>query len=284
MPLVAIALVLGAGVLHVAWNTLVKTSGDPLETATWAVWLGTAAATPLVAVAWLAAGQPTLPVEGWLLAVASGIVEVGYYVALAAAYRSGDLSAVYPVARGSAAFLGVVVGIAILGERLPPSGAVAIVLLLGGLLAAAVPAARLATMGPALLTGLTIAGYSALDRVGVRTGPPWLYGWAIFAVSCVALVVLRAAWPRARSVAPGNGTSGSRRHLATGLLMLATYLLVLLALQIAPLAGVAPLREASTVLAAVWGVVALGERTRAGWRIAGGVAVAAGAILLAVGT
>ena len=74
-----------------------------------------------------------------------------------------------------------------------------------------------------------------------------------------------------------------RRSLVAGLLMIGTYLLVLLAFQIAPLAGVAPLREAATILAAAWGVVALGERDRAGVRLLSATAVAVGAVLLAVG-
>lgn len=65
--------------------------------------------------------------------------------------------------------------------------------------------------------------------------------------------------------------------------MIGTYRLVLLAFQIAPLAGVAPLRESTTILEAAWGVIALGERDRAGVRLAAAGAVAVGAILLAVG-
>ena len=68
-----------------------------------------------------------------------------------------------------------------------------------------------------------------------------------------------------------------------GLLILGTYMLILLAFQIAPLAGVAPLRESATILAAAWGVIALGERDRAGIRLTAAAAVGLGAILLAVG-
>ncbi len=64
--------------------------------------------------------------------------------------------------------------------------------------------------------------------------------------------------------------------------MIGTYMLILLAFQIAPLAGVAPLREATTILAAAWGVIVLGERDRAGVRLAAAAAVAVGAILLAI--
>jgi drug/metabolite transporter (DMT)-like permease len=338
VPLLAIALVLTSSIFHVAWNTLVKTSGDPLATSTRAVGLGVLAVTPVALLAWLASGRPSLTPEGWLIALASGIVSAAYFVPLSAAYRRGALSSVYPVARGTGALLGVLVGIVVLGERLQPPGYLGIVLLLGGTLTAALATASRATILPALLAGCAVAGYSALDRVGVRTGPAWLYAWALWAVCAVMLVAWRALTARTWATSPsphpagaatvatgspvpatvatsiptgalvpasaavaigdppavtpdpagdpganGTGPAGLRRSLAAGLLMIGTYMLVLLAFQIAPLAGVAPLRESATILAAAWGVVALGERDRAGVRLAAAGAVAVGAILLAVG-
>lgn len=291
VPIAAIALVLASSIFHVAWNTLVKTSGDPLATSTRAVGLGVLAATPLVALAWLATGRPTLTPEGWAIAVASGIVSAAYFVPLSAAYRRGALSSVYPVARGSGALLGVVVGVAILGERLQPLGFLGVVLLLGGTLVAALATASRSTVAPALLAGCAVAGYSALDRVGVRTGPAWLYAWALWTVCAVGLVGWRAAAVRILLRLPGGDSAAAsgdpplgastRRSLAAGLLIIGTYMLILLAFQIAPLAGVAPLREATTILAAAWGVIALRERERAGVRLGAAAAVAAGAILLA---
>ncbi len=293
VPLAAIALVLASSVFHVAWNTLVKTSGDPLATSTRAVGLGVLAATPLAAVAWLAGGRPMLTPEGWLIAVGSGIVSAAYFVPLSAAYRRGALSSVYPVARGSGALLGVVAGVVILGERLHPPGYLGVALLLGGTLTAALATASRATVAPALLAGCAVAGYSALDRVGVRTGPPWLYAWALWTVCAVGLIAGRALAARLVARSPGRAAAGAdpdpvpgaslRRSLAAGLLIIGTYMLILLAFTIAPLAGVAPLREATTILAAAWGVIALGERHRAGVRLAAAAAVAAGAILLAAG-
>jgi len=293
VPIAAIALVLASSVFHVAWNTLVKTSGDPLATSTRAVGLGVLAATPLVALAWLATGRPTLAPEGWAIAVASGIVSAAYFVPLSAAYRRGALSSVYPVARGSGALLGVVVGVTLLGERLAPLGYLGVALLLGGTLTAAFATASRATVAPALLAGCAVAGYSALDRVGVRTGPAWLYAWALWTVCAVGLVGWRAIAARVLPRVPGRATADAsadppagaslRRSLAAGLLIIGTYMLILLAFQIAPLAGVAPLREATTILAAAWGVIALGERERAGVRLGAAGAVAAGAILLATG-
>ncbi len=318
MPLVAIALVFTAAAFHVGWNALVKTSGDPLETSTWAVALGTLLLIPAAAIAWLATGRPTLEPAGWAIGALSGAVEVAYFVQLSAAYRHGAMSSVYPVARGSSAVLGVAIGVIVLGERLAPLGIVGVGLLLGGIAATALPGARRSILVPALLTGCAIAGYSALDRVGVRMGPVWLYAaliWGVASVGLVAFVaVTRGTTSAATVVDPSDGAArsataadtpiavdqgttagtgtparrgprpaGLGRSLAAGIFMIATYFLVLLALQIAPLSGVSPLRESGTVLAAAWGVVALGERDHAAWRVSGAVAVAAGAILLAIG-
>ncbi len=296
MPLLAIVLVLTSSVLHVAWNTLVKTSGDPLATSTRAVGLGVVAVTPLAVLAWIATGRPMLTPEGWLVALVSGVVSAAYFVPLSAAYRRGALSSVYPVARGSGALLGVIVGIVVLGERLEAPGYLGVVLLLGGTLTAGLATASRETILSALLAGCAVAAYSALDRVGVRTGPAWLYAWAVWTVCAVGLLAWRAitvaAWNQrnGRDATGGPATTplvGSpaelRRALAAGLLIIGTYMLILLAFQIAPLAGVAPLREAATILAAAWGVIALGERERAALRLTAAGAVAVGAILLAIG-
>jgi uncharacterized membrane protein len=254
--------------------------------------LGVLAVTPPAAALWLATGRPTLTPEGWLIVVVSGIVSAAYFVPLSAAYRRGALSSVYPVARGSGALLAALVGVVVLGERLAPAGYAGILLLLGGTLAAAAATAARTTVGPALLAGCAMAAYLALDRLGVRTGPAWLYAWALWSVCAVGLVtwsqlVTRLRAPSAVPASPGPAQAerSDRRELpravAAGLLIIGTYTLVLLAFQIAPLAGVAPLREAATILAAVWGVVALKERERAAARLAAATAVAVGAVLLA---
>jgi uncharacterized membrane protein len=292
VPITAVLLVLTSSIFHVAWNSLVKTSGDPLATSTRAVGLGVLAVSPVAAVAWIATGQPTLTPFGWLVALLSGIVSAAYFVPLSAAYRRGALSSVYPVARGTGALLGVVIGVVILGERLAPAGLLGIVLLLGGTLTAAAATASRSTVAPALLAGCAVAGYSALDRVGVRTGPAWLYAWALWAVCAIGLQAWRRVllWRDARTARVGRmaalahpvpDDADLRRALIAGLLIIGTYMLILLAFQIAPLAGVAPLREATTILAAAWGVIALGERERAGVRLAAAAAVGVGAILLA---
>jgi drug/metabolite transporter (DMT)-like permease len=225
--------------------------------------------------------------------VASGVVGTAYFVVLSAAYRRGPLSAVYPVARGTGAVAAAVVGITVFGEQFSPGGLAGIALLLGGLAAIALPAASRAAIIPALAAGVCIAGYTAIDRLGVRTGPPWLYNiaiWSLIAVGLALLTVrprrlLAGSLGRIPRLGPADdpGSSSSLvKPLAAGLLMIGTYLFILAALAIAPMAAVAPLREASSVVAAGYGVARLGERQGALLRLAGATAIAAGAILLTV--
>lgn len=287
MPLAATALVLVAALLHATWNAAVKGSGDPLRATARAVWLGTAAATPFAAALWLAQGRPGLSGSAWPIAATSAAFEVAYWVSLGVAYRGGDLSTVYPVARGSAALLGALLGLGVLGERLSAPQLAGVVLLLAGTLAAAIPGAARRSLRPALAIGGLIAAYTFLDRLGARTGPAWLYGWLIFAGGSVMLAAALGMAPRGivgPRPAPGSALDpGWWRPLGSGLLMIAGYTLVLTALAIAPLAGVAPLRESATVLATGWGVLRMGERDGAAWRLAGAACIAAGAILLALG-
>jgi len=267
---VAVGLAAGAAVLHAAWNLRLKTADDPLRVAAVAVPLGTLPLTAAIAAAWLASGRPSLPWQGWALAGASGLVELGYFHALSAAYRRGDVSSVYPVARGTAPVLAALVGLLVLRERLAPLQVAGVAALVAGIWLARPPARGRMVLLPALLTGVLIAGYTTLDRLGVRLGPFWLYTWAVFAATSLWLL----PWAR-------PGLAG--QALPVGVLTVGAYGMTLAALSLAPLALVAPLRESGVVVVALWGVLRLGERERAPLKLAGAGAVLAGAALLAVG-
>ena len=92
-----------------------------------------------------------------------------------------------------------------------PLGLAGVVLLLVGIAAAAIPGATRAIVGPALLTGCAIAGYSALDRVGVRMGPAWLYAAVIWSVAAIGLVAYVAFARRDRRPAEAAATDGPAR-------------------------------------------------------------------------
>ena len=301
----ALAAIAIAAVLHATWNILLKTAGDPLRTATVGVVAASAVLVPLAAVAWLATGQPDLPPAAWAVGIVSGVVETAYFVFLAAAYRRGDLSVVYPIARGSAPVLAVAVGVTVLGERLAPVAWVGVGLLVAGLLVVQRPwrligrggsaggeggprRAAPAGAGFALLTGAMIATYSSLDRVGVQLAPAWLYAAVLWPVCGAGLLVVDFLRPRIRGGlhAPPDVPLDRPRAVLGGFLTFTAYGFVLAALSRAPLAIVAPLRESAVLLTSTWGVLRLGEgasRREISMRIAGSLLVLAGAAVLAVG-
>ena len=302
-----VALVAVSALLHVAWNVRLKTAGEPLRAATVGMLAATVGIVPAGVAAWWLTGRPALPVEGVALGLLSGVIEAGYFVLLAAAYRRGDLSVVYPIARGTAPLLAVAIGVGLFGEQLGVPGSAGVVLLLAGFMALQQPwralrrtgrgsgvagSARSAGSGRggvdpaiafALATGVTIATYTAIDRLGTRLIHPLPYAAILWVTTSVAL----ALW--VRFVAGGDVFTGGRSEIRSaaigGWLTLGAYVLVLWALSLAPLSGVAPLRESATVFAAAWGSVRLGEAVsrRETWRRVGASAlIVGGAILLAI--
>ena len=284
----AIALSLLSAVLNAAWNALLKVSGDPMVTATRAETASTIAATPLLAVTWLLAGRPALPVAGWGLAGASAVFEFVYFLCLTTAYRRGELSVVYPLARGSAPLLAVAAGILLLGEGMNVRTLIGVALLLAGILMVRRPSrAAWAVMWPALLTGAAIAAYSAIDKEGTQQAPPWLYGWAMW--TGTALLLLGWAGVVKKRNGPASVTGSAehasappfRRAALIGALMLTSYFMVLIALRLAPLVVVAPLRESGIVVVTAVSAWRLGERTGLRMRLAGSVSILCGAVVLA---
>jgi EamA-like transporter family. len=287
----AIGLSLAAAVLHGTWNVLVKVSGDPMGTFRRATIVAALATTPIALAAWLITGRPGLTPAAAGLAAISAVLELIYLWLLSAAYRRGELSVVYPIARGSAPLLAVVAGLGVLGERLPPYSFMRVALLLLGILGVTLPQTSGRATMPALLTGVSIAAYTAVDRVGVRLSTPWLYGWLLIALLAAYLVIstwVSAKLPRGRNSSPDPTEWGTpaqavtwRQSAVIGIFMWTGYLLVLAALSIAPLAVVAPVRETAIVAVAVWGVWKLHERRGAPLKLLGAGATLLGVALLA---
>ncbi|MFZ5852968.1 MAG: EamA family transporter [Chloroflexota bacterium] len=291
---------------HAAWNVLLKTSGDPLRTSGRAMIAGVTVGLPFAVAAYLLAGGPAIPPAALALAVASGLLETVYFVFLSAAYRRGDLSVVYPIARGTAPLFAIAAGVGILGERLGPLGALGVAGLAAGILVIQRPwraiasarhqARRTAREGRidrasavfgafdrailfALATGLTIAAYSAVDSVGAKLVAPWIFAALLFPVTAVSLVL----WIRLVDRAAVDSGAGWPRAASAGLIALGGYLLVLLAYTVAPLTVVAPLRESAVVLVSGWGSLRLGEsadRRDATRRLIGAALIVAGAFVL----
>jgi drug/metabolite transporter (DMT)-like permease len=276
-------------VLHGTWNVLAKVSADPMQTFQRGTLAAVLIATPAVAVAWVWTGRPGLApaAAGWC--ALSGVFEVTYLWLLAAAYRRGELSAVYPIARGSAPLLAVIAGLGLLDERLSGLQLAGVGLLLVGILAVTLSQATGRATVPALLTGVAIATYTAIDRVGVRLTTPWLYGWLLIVLMVIGIAVSK--WVAGRvmagrrpvqheSIAPAK--IGRTQAIVIGIFMWSGYLLVLWALSMAPLSVVAPVRETSVVGVAVWGVWRLRERRAVPLKLAGAVATLVGVALVAL--
>lgn len=291
-PLI-IGLVVFSAALHVAWNVRLKTAGDPLRAATIGMLAATPVIVPLGVVGWWTEGMPPFPPEGLLLGVTSGVIEAFYFVLLAAAYRRGDLSVIYPIARGTAPLLLVAVGVVLLGERLGTAGTLGVVGLLAGFLLLQQPWRALQGGGGrgmdtavlfALAVGVTIATYTTIDRLGTRLISPLPYAAILWITTDIVLVL----WV-ARVAGGGlwrDGPSATRHAAIGGWLTLGAYVCVLIALSVAPLSGVAPLRESASVFAAAWGSVKLGEaadRADIGRRIGASILIVGGALLLAAG-
>jgi drug/metabolite transporter (DMT)-like permease len=276
VPLAVLPLILLAAIFHATWNALLKASENPLSLATRAVSWGTVVSLPPVAVAWVVAGRPGLPLAGWLLALASAFLELLYFITLSTAYRRGELSVVYPIARGTAPLLAVLVGLTLLGERLHVAAVFGIACLVVGIWVVRRPSNAGSALGPALLTGVLIAAYTSLDRVGVRLVPPWLYGWLLWFFGAIFLV----AFSTIRRIPGSRLTDEPAISLVVAVLMTAAYFMILFALSVAPLAIIAPLRESAIVLVTAWGIWRLGERRGAWIRVAGALTIVAGIALL----
>ena len=287
MPPTALLLVLGAAVCHSVWNLLIKAEPRRVEAQFGAITVGAVMAAPVL----LVYSIESVPAFGWLLVVVSALFETAYVFALSAAYGAGDLSVVYPVARGTAAFVVAPLAVVLLGERLSIPGMLGIALVVlgiavhstedrrrapstGGAPALAGPAFRLA-----VLTGLMTAGYSLVNKVGVTAVPVLLYGFLVFALDAVFMNAVliaqrRASWP----LRPGGPW---RVTIVVGLLMIAAYFAVLSAMARAPVAYVVAGREVSIVIATALGTLLLGEG-RSAVRLSGAFVIFLGLVLIAL--
>ena len=283
----ALALVLAAAFIHASWNYLLKRSGGGNAF----VWLFAALSAVLYAPLALAVVWWTRPPLGWMalaLMLASAILHTAYYMLLDRGYRSGgDLSLVYPLARGSGPLITVVVAVLLLGEnpsRVALAGAALIAcgaVLLTGNLAHLRERGSLLAVAYALLTGCAIASYTVVDKLAVAAFavPPVLQDWA---ANCGRLVLMTPLALRA----PGEIASTWRRArkdiIAVAILCPLSYILVLTAMVFTPVSYVAPAREVSILIAAAMGAQLLKEG-ETGRRVTAATAMVAGIVCLALG-
>ena len=258
----ALALVVTAAVCHAFWNALAKRAGQPLVFLWSSVTIATVmlggVALPLASLAEIRAAAPFL--------LATIALHAFYFYALTSSYGVGDFSRVYPIARGLGVALVPVVAYAIFGEQLSTLGIAGIALVVLGIVTlnllprANAPRTRRWHLGPgtgwALLTGLTITGYSLTDKAGVGRLHPVPY----LAIMGMGTVVLLVPSVLRRSAALRREWSTNWRWiLAASTTNLTSYLLVLFAFRLSKTGYVVAARELSILFSAIIGSVWLGE-------------------------
>jgi len=274
----ALSLVLAAAVLHATWNALVKSASDR------AITLAGVAAMHAVGGALLLFFGEMPSGWGWAMIIVSTLVHYLYYYLMFQAYRIGDLSQVYPIARGMAPALVALGAFLFIGETLTGLGWAGLALVTAGIgilaLQRGASHADPRAVMMAVMLGLSISAYSVADGLGVRwAGDPIGYmGWLFLLEAPVPLWILTR---RLRS----GGSFDSRVFmigLLGGLFSVTAYGVVLYAKTIAHIGAVSAVRESSVIIAALIGVFFLGERPWMGRMIAATV-VACGVVLLAIG-
>lgn len=289
----ALALVLLAGLIHASWNIAAKKAGGDARFAAFTGLVLLVAWAPLGI--WF--GIAELPRWGWaqwLLLCASALLHTIYYIVLLRGYRKADLTVVYPLARGSGPLLSSLAAIVLLGEQISALGLAGIAGVVGGVfLVAGGPGLWRASHDPAqrqrvrkgmvygLLSGAFIASYTVVDGYAVKIllMSPILVDY----MGCLLrMLVLAPALLRDPAAARVLWKQQWKYAVFVGVVSPVSYVLVLYAMQTAPLSHVAPAREVSMLFAALIGGHLLGEGDRA-LRLIGAACIAAGVMALALG-
>jgi drug/metabolite transporter (DMT)-like permease len=267
MPTTALVFALAAAGFHALWNLLLARARDVEAAAAVALLTAELVFAPVAVVVW----QVDAGVWPWL--VGSGLFELAYFALLATAYRRAPLSVVYPVARGGAPVLVLVVSVLVLGHGTSATQVLGICLVVAGVL-------LVRGLGHADAVGLAfgsaiaccIAGYTLIDKHGIEHANPITYLELSMIGPTVVYVGVVARFKDVRAaVSPGSVVAGIATFVAYGF--------VLAALERASAASVAAVRETSVVVAAALAAIVLKERVTP-WRFLGAVTVVAGIALL----
>jgi drug/metabolite transporter (DMT)-like permease len=273
MQPLALLLALTAAFLHAFWNLLLARARDPESATVIALVAAVVAFAPVTAVTW------QLDNRVWPFIAVTSVLQLTYFALLAAAYRTAELSFVYPLARGLAPVLVLLVGAAALGHATSGGQIAGVILIASGVLL--VRGFRRPTRSSGLVFALgiaaCIASYTLLDKHGIRYAAPITY---------LELSMIPATIGYAAAVLAVKGRARVRMELrpasvAAGLASFAAYALVLAALERASAASVAAVRETSVVIATALAAPLLRERVGR-TRLAGAALVACGIALLAL--
>lgn len=282
MTALVVGLIAAGAVAHAAWNLVAKSASLQGAAFVWLTSVGAAVVTAPLAIVLLVLEPPA--VGPFLTAVGvSGLIHAGYFLVLQAGYRAGDVGVVYPLARGSGPLLSVLFAILLFGERpgwAALAGAAAViagVVIIG--FAGRSREGRAARPGVlwGLLTGVAIAAYTLWDAHAVQVwliAPVTLSWGTMLAEALVLTPVVRRTGGVRRVWRSHRGSV-----IAVSVLSPLAYILILQAIQLAPVSIVAPAREVSVVLVGIAGWLLFREPHPVR-RLLGAAIVLAGVVLL----
>lgn len=282
----ALTLILAAAVIHATWNFLNKHAGGH-ATFTWLV---------AVLSALLYAPATITVIEVWQIQIdfvtvgimaGSAALHTAYFLLLNQGYRVGDLSSVYPLARGTGPLLASVAAIIFLGERPSVIALVGALLIIGGAVILTTNLDRLRQSGAqdalvyALITGLFIAAYTLWDKQAVSHFgvAPLILDWGANVGRALFLAPMALKYS---DQAVAEWLEHKYEAIACAVLIPLAYILVLTAMRFTPVSYVAPAREISILIGTVMGTRLLGEGD-ARRRLAGAFAMVLGVVGLAIG-
>ncbi|MBE0580025.1 DMT family transporter [Devosia sp.] len=290
MTLTSLFLVVLAAFIHASWNLLAKRAASVGPVFVFAYnFVACLAYAPWVAYL-LVQSSITWTWEGASFVLFSGLIHLAYSLCLQRGYQVADLSVVYPVARGTGPMLSTVGAILILGEVPTGQGLVGLGLVMAGIGLIAYQGDLSAFRRPGgqagvrwgTATGGLIASYTVVDAYAVKALgiAPVVLDWFSNLLRFFLLLPIVLAHP-------SHALERMRGYwwiaIGVGLLSPLSYILVLAALTTgAPLSIVAPMREMSTMVGALMGMLILRE-TVGPWRLAGCVILIGGVILLSAG-
>ena len=249
--------VLSAALMHAAWNALIR-SGENKQAAMLVISAGQA----VVGLGFVVTRPMPAP-EVWPWLLASGVIHMAYQLFLAFAYEQGDLSRVYPIARGAAPLMVTVFGLMFLSEDLRPTELAGIAVLGAGLMLMArgvfTNGESLRLLPLALGSATATAAYSIVDGLGARVSGDALnyVGWLLLLATVFyvpAIIYLRGAQTIPRN--PRSWVSG----FVAGSIAFTAYAIVVWAMTQAPIPLVTALRESSILFAVLIGITVFGER------------------------
>jgi len=281
MPLVAVILVLISAFTHIYWNAQVKKAPNGEIFSFYMQVLGATMSlfTGVVQVLFIDHKAIALPATGLICALCTGIVYGGYYTTIAMSYKRGDLSLTYPIARGFAPIATLVLGVIFYAEHPGLFGLLGIGLVIFGVVYSALESSgnavklTMSSVFLALATGMCTAMYSAIDKQGAHLINPMIYLGLSFGVGSIAQFVQL----KMRKVDFSMKGSSPVGFVGASLANTYGYVLVLYAMQLAPISYVVPTRSIAVMFSIVVGAMFFHEKITPR-RVVSAVAILAGIV------